>query len=63
VDGDDAKLDVVLKSLEAKSLVKLFRDGRGTIALAKATYEGLRKAGPIERYKWFPEWLSKDFVF
>jgi alkylation response protein AidB-like acyl-CoA dehydrogenase len=63
VDRDDAGLDVALKGLEAKSLVRLYRDGRGTIALAKATYEGLRKAGPMEKYKWFPEWLSKDFVF
>jgi hypothetical protein len=41
----------------------LYRDGRGTIALIKATYEGLRKAAPLEKYKWFPDWLDKEFIF
>jgi len=62
-DSGDEKLDQLLKSLEAEGLVRLYKDGRGTIALAKATYEGLRKAGQLERYKWFPEWLSKEFIF
>ncbi len=62
-DANDEKLDQLLKNLESKSLVKLYCDNRGTIALVKATYEGLRKAGPLENYKWFPEWLSKDFMF
>jgi alkylation response protein AidB-like acyl-CoA dehydrogenase/DNA-binding transcriptional ArsR family regulator len=62
-DSGDEKLDQLLKSLEAEGLVRLYKDGRGTIALAKATYEGLRKAGELDRYKWFPEWLSKEFIF
>jgi alkylation response protein AidB-like acyl-CoA dehydrogenase len=62
-DSGDEKLDQLLKGLEAKSLVRLYKDRRGTIALAKATYEGLRKAGELDRYKWFPEWLSKEFIF
>jgi hypothetical protein len=62
-DSGDEKLDQLLKGLDAKSLVRLYKDGRGTIALAKATYEGLRKAGELDRYKWFPEWLSKEFIF
>jgi DNA-binding transcriptional ArsR family regulator len=62
-DSEDEKLDQHLRSLEAKGLVRLYRDGRGAIALAKATYEGLRKAGGLERYRWFPEWLSKEFIF
>jgi alkylation response protein AidB-like acyl-CoA dehydrogenase len=62
-DSEDEKLDQLLRSLEAKGLVRLYRDGRGAIALAKATYEGLRKAGGLERYRWFPEWLSKEFIF
>ena len=62
-DSGDEKLDQLLKGLEAKSLVRLYKDGRETIALAKATYEGLRKAGELDRYKWFPEWLSKEFIF
>jgi alkylation response protein AidB-like acyl-CoA dehydrogenase len=62
-DSDDGRLDKLLTSLEEKSLVKLYRDQRGAITLAKATYEGLRKAGPLENYKWYPNWLSKEFIF
>jgi alkylation response protein AidB-like acyl-CoA dehydrogenase len=62
-DSSDENLDKVLGSLESRKLVKLYRDGRGLITLVKATYEGLRKARPLEKYKWYPEWLSADFVF
>jgi hypothetical protein len=62
-DETDEKVDMVLKSLESKALVKLYRDSRGTIALVKATYAGLRKAEPLEKYKWYPDWLNKDLVF
>jgi len=62
-NANDEQLDKLLNSLEAKELVKLHRDNRGTIALAKATYSGLRKAGPLEMYKWYPDWLSKNFIF
>ncbi len=59
----DDKLNDLLTGLEAKKLVMLYRDGRGTISLAKATYDGLRKALPLADYKWFPEWLDKEFIF
>ncbi len=59
----DEHLDKVLESLEAKGLVHLYRDRRGTIALAKATYKGLKKANPLEHYKWFPEWIRKQKLF
>jgi len=62
-DAVDDEVDELLKSLEAKRLVKLYRDGHGTIVLMKASYEGLRKAGPIENYKWFPDWLDKKYIF
>ncbi len=62
-ETNDQKLDNILTDLETKGLVKLHRDARRSIALVKATYEGLRKAGPLDRYKWYPDWLSKDFVF
>jgi hypothetical protein len=52
-----------LEALEAEGLVKLYRGGKGAIDLAKATYVGLRKALPLEKYKWFPEWLSKELIF
>jgi alkylation response protein AidB-like acyl-CoA dehydrogenase len=62
-DVPDAELDQLLKSLESKGWAKLYVDGRGTIALIKATYEGLRKAGPLEKYRWYPDWLGKELVF
>jgi len=60
---DDGRLDKILLTLEEKNLVKLYRDPRGAITLIKATYKGLRKAGPLEHYKWYPSWLSKEFIF
>jgi hypothetical protein len=62
-ETSDEKLDEILKGLEAKSWTKLHRDSRKTIALVKATYDGLRKAAPLAKYKWYPDWLSKDFIF
>jgi len=59
----EEKLDDILKSVESKGLVKLYRDSRKTIAMAKATYDGLRKANALQNYKWYPDWLNKDFVF
>lgn len=61
-DVDDSKLDESLISLEKKGLIKLYRDRRG-IALAKATYEGLKKANPLEYYKWYPSWTRKENIF
>ena len=51
-DVSDEELDRVLVSLEEKKLVKLYQR-RGTIELAKATYQGLKKANPPEYYRWF----------
>jgi alkylation response protein AidB-like acyl-CoA dehydrogenase len=59
----DNQLDKVLTSLEAKGLVKLFKDRRGAIVLAKATYNGLKEAKPLEHYKWFPDWIDKELLF
>lgn len=61
--ADDEQLDKVLVSLEAKGLVKLYRDRRGNIAMAKATYEGLKEAKPPEYYQWFPEWIKEQKLF
>jgi hypothetical protein len=57
------KLEKILNSLEAKGMVKLQKDGKGKTALAKATYNGLRKAAPLEEYKWYPHWLDKKCKF
>jgi len=61
-DVSDEELDRVLVSLEEKKLVKLYRR-RGIIELAKATYEGLKKANPPEYYRWFPSRVRKEDVF
>jgi alkylation response protein AidB-like acyl-CoA dehydrogenase len=61
--ANDEQLDKILISLETEGLVKLYRDRRGNITLAKATYEGLKKARPPAYYKWFPEWINKEHLF
>jgi alkylation response protein AidB-like acyl-CoA dehydrogenase len=59
---DEAGLDTVLSALEEKGLVKLYRTRKG-IELAKATYEGLKKAHPKEYYRWFPAWVDEKRIF
>jgi alkylation response protein AidB-like acyl-CoA dehydrogenase len=61
-DVEDEELDKILVSLEQKKLVKLYRGKRG-IQLAKATYEGLGKAYPLEFYRWFPSWVDEKRKF
>jgi hypothetical protein len=56
--GDEA-LDARLTSLEKQGLAKLVRTKKG-IELAKATYEGLTRAHPLDYYRWFPSWIDKD---
>jgi alkylation response protein AidB-like acyl-CoA dehydrogenase len=55
----DEQLDKLLTSLETKELAFLYKGKRGNIALAKATYKGLRQTKPLEYYKWFPEWMKE----
>jgi alkylation response protein AidB-like acyl-CoA dehydrogenase len=47
-------------SLEKKNLVATFKDRRGNVIMAKANYEGLRKAYPAEYYRWFPDWFDPE---
>jgi hypothetical protein len=61
-DVDDETLDGVLITLEQKRWVKLYRGRRG-VELVKATYEGLKKANPLEYYQWFPSWVKKENIF
>jgi alkylation response protein AidB-like acyl-CoA dehydrogenase len=61
-DLDDARLDGLLTALEQKKLVKIYRRKKG-IDLAKATYEGLKKANPPEYYRWYPPWVKKEYIF
>jgi alkylation response protein AidB-like acyl-CoA dehydrogenase len=62
-DIADEKLDQFMEKLESTGLAKLYRDKNGVVTLAKATYEGLRKFGSLEIFKWFPDWLDKRFMF
>ena len=62
-DTADDQIDKLLISLEAKGFVKLYKDRRKAITLAKATYKGLKKAKPLEQYKWFPDWIDKRLLF
>jgi alkylation response protein AidB-like acyl-CoA dehydrogenase len=61
-DAEDETLDGLLVSLEEKKLVRLYRKRKG-IELAKATYEGLKKANPPEYYRWYPPWIKKEHIF
>jgi len=58
----DTELDKVLLVLESKQLVRLHRKGEA-ITLAKASYEGLKKANPPEHYRWFPPWVKDEDIF
>jgi len=59
----DEQLSQTLTALEAKGLVKLYKDKRGNITLAKATYKGLKQAKPSEYYQWYPDWIDKKLLF
>jgi len=59
----DEQLSQSLTALEAKGLVNLYKDRRGNITLAKATYKGLKQAKPLEYYKWYPDWIDKKLLF
>ena len=59
----DTDLDKLLTALEAKDMARLYRDKRGTILMARASHVGLKQAKPLDYYKWFPEWLDKDYIF
>jgi alkylation response protein AidB-like acyl-CoA dehydrogenase len=61
-DVDDKTLDGMLMALEQKKWVKLHR-GRKGVELVKATYEGLKRANPLEYYQWYPAWVKKENIF
>lgn len=61
-EASDEQLIQVLRSLEAKALVTLHRNRKG-IALAKATYKGLKQAKSPDYYQWYPSWMRKDLLF
>jgi len=54
-----ADLDPHLASLEQQKLVALHRS-RGQVRLVKATYDGLRKANPLDFYRKYPDFVDKE---
>jgi alkylation response protein AidB-like acyl-CoA dehydrogenase len=62
-NATDEQLNQTLVALETKGLVKLYKDRRGNITMAKATYAGLKKAKPRQYYQWYPEWIDKNLLF
>jgi hypothetical protein len=52
-------IDAHLLSLEKQGLVALFRS-RERIKLIKASYEGLRKAYPLDHYSKYPDFVDMD---
>jgi hypothetical protein len=52
-------IDAYLLNLEEQKLVALFRS-REQIKLVKATYDGLRKAYPLEHYKKYPDFVDME---
>ena len=63
LDVSSKDLNGHLLSLEGKDLVSLYRDRRGDIALARATYKGLDMAYPSEHYKHIPSWVNQKDIF
>ena len=63
LDISDEDFNKYLISLEEKGLINLFRDRRGTITLARATFIGLAKANPLEYYKYTPSWVNEEDIF
>jgi alkylation response protein AidB-like acyl-CoA dehydrogenase len=63
INIDDNSLISILRSLEKEDLASLYKDRKGNILLARATYTGLAKAFPFEEYQWIPEWVRKEDVF
>jgi hypothetical protein len=59
----DSQLDKLFIALEAKDMVKLHKDKRGTVLMARASHKGLKEAKPLDFYRWFPDWLDKDYIF
>ncbi|MBP2625941.1 MAG: CaiA [Firmicutes bacterium] len=59
IDANDEALVKAIEALEKQGLVMAYRTRKG-IQMAKATYEGLKKAHPKEYYKWYPQWATED---
>jgi hypothetical protein len=63
IDVDDETLNEYLSNLEKKGWGSLYKDRRGRIRLARATYEGLDKANQLGYYAYIPSWVDKNDMF
>jgi hypothetical protein len=63
IDVDEENLNKYLLSLEEKDLANLYRDRRGAVSLARATYKGLAQANPQAYYRRIPEWVNEEDIF
>ena len=64
IDDSAADMQGPLEELEKDALIMTLRNKKtGEIELAKANYDGLKKANPKEHYRWFPDWVSDDRKF
>ena len=62
ISASDEEIVNYLASLEEKGFARLYRNSRGAVTLARASYDGLAKAHPSEYYKYRPTW-AVDEVF
>ncbi len=61
IKGSKKKIGEALEDLEKEGLIVTLKHPKsGKLLLAKANYEGLRKAFPKEFYRWFPDWVKED---
>ncbi|HUY00370.1 MAG TPA: acyl-CoA dehydrogenase family protein [Candidatus Deferrimicrobium sp.] len=61
IKGNKKLIGEVLEELEKEgSIVTLRHPRTQKLLLAKANYQGLRKAYPKEFYRWFPDWVKED---
>ena len=63
LDVSDENLKKYLLSMEGKGLTGLYRDRKGEVKLARATYDGMARANPKEYYKYIPSWVNKEDMF
>ena len=63
IDGTEEEIAAAAEALEKKGDVMTYRDKKGKLRLAKATYDGLKKAFPKEHYRWFPSWVTDERRF
>ncbi len=61
IKGSRKKIVETVLELEQDGLIVTLKHPKSQkLLLAKANYQGLRKAYPKEFYRWFPDWVKED---